>query len=1204
MKFLSLSCQEDSILDAKSAKSRAQRPFLGRPGAIIKHKTNKTAKQLALGTPQGRLSLNSAGRPPRAPGPPLWGAQAPLVQGNIFKTSSFKLFLVIHKVKLERIKCVSSFRRVDLVEDLGASEIIKAWRKGGLSEKKMNIVFLGQRLWVFRMASIHMRVLFRYQDMNEVVEGEFQEQPTGATDERKKFGYIVVAIEESRELEKMKIEELQSSLEAEMRMFDRNPVKIDEQALKKPNRSSDDHKDESGVEENGSLEKYQKKKDRKSIECYNCHKFGYFAYECYANKGKQKKHQIKEAYQAQEDSDSEPITLMVTMTATNSESQDKMWYVYSGCLNHMTYHREWPVNFDESKKSKVKVAYDSILKVEGIRDVVIRRKDGSEARITNVLLYWPVGGERFHDCDGKPGERFHDCDGKPGERFHDCDGKPGERFHDCDGNRDRMELYDGNKDLISRCKISKNRTFQVNMDAVENLECMTVAKFGHLNFKYLKHLDEKEMVSGMRKITIPENVCDSCLAGKQTRKPFKSLIRMRAKDCLEVVPDICGPFEVPSLVGNRYFITLDEFSMMLWIYVIKMKSDALDTFIKFNTYAERESGKKLKILRTDEGREYTGDYKNHCQAREIVHEVTTPYTPQHPTHCSIMAWQRGEIEKRLPHKFWGEFVSTFVHILNKCPTKRLEGKVPLEVWPGVKPAVGYFKVFGSLAYSHIADQKRTKLHDKSEAMIFVGYHATSAYKLYDLVKEKMVLSRDVIVLEDERWNWNEMQSSLKKAKVNGVTGYPTSAEQIEEAADVNSLSQQTVMHRQQRYRVIPQRLSDFEVYSDTQIYEGGNLVHIALMAGVEPLNEVEAMEQPVWSRAMEEEIYSIERNETWSTRQGLWQKAFEQGLDYSEMFAPVARLVGLCAASLRKGRNRLQKALYGLKQAPRAWNKRIDSYLINQKFGRCAAEHGVHEHGVHVKGDSEKELNIILDDLLVTGSSPGFIDEFKRVMKAEFEMTDLGTLSYFLGIEFTRTANGELLKRFNMLESNAARSPMEANSKLMKDEAEEDADEIEFRQISGSLCRFMRKPKKAHMMAAKRVLQYVKGTMDSGVLFPSGRKKTAEEITSYSDSDYGDDPIERKSTSGYIFMLNGAPFLAEYIAGSFTTCQAVWIKELMEELKLPLVKPKLNFMVEKNRVALASCKTKVQLADLFTLKIERFEMLKENKGVVSLKNLT
>ncbi|XP_047168304.1 secreted RxLR effector protein 161-like [Vigna umbellata] len=108
------------------------------------------------------------------------------------------------------------------------------------------------------------------------------------------------------------------------------------------------------------------------------------------------------------------------------------------------------------------------------------------------------------------------------------------------------------------------------------------------------------------------------------------------------------------------------------------------------------------------------------------------------------------------------------------------------------------------------------------------------------------------------------------------------------------------------------------------------------------------------------------------------------------------------------------------------------------------------------------------------------------------------------------------------------------------------------------------------MQAAKRVLRYIKGTLDYGILFPGGRKKTAMEITGYTNSDYGGDQIERKSTSGYIFMLNGAPISwcsnkqpvvtvsrceTEYIDKSFSTCQGVWIKELMKELKVPMEKP-------------------------------------------------
>ncbi|WVZ15014.1 hypothetical protein V8G54_012580 [Vigna mungo] len=733
-------------------------------------------------------------------------------------------------------------------------KIIKAWRRLGVkvveARRRSRSCFLiedcGQSTYSH---GEELRVLFRYQDVNEVVEGEFQELPTGVADkvadkrkaeERKKddkalflihqcvddahfekiqhakiareawnilvrchtggekikkvklqilrrqyelmqmlegdkvitdlmviekimrslpqrFDYIVVAIQESRELEKMKLEELQSSLEAhEMRMLERNLVKIDEQALKVHHGKSDAKKKQKKWKgKKGNWKPTKSNDDQMMIRIQQ--RIKEIKRNCYSNKGKQKKHQGKEAYQAQEESDSEPITLMVTMSATNSESRDKMWYLDSGCSNHMTYHKEWLVNFDQSKKSKVKVADDSILKVEGIGDVVIRRKDGSQARITNVLLVPEM------TCNllsiGQLVEKG---------------------FTTVMGNCDRMELYDGNKELILRCKISKNRTFQVNMDAVENLECMFAVKtdeswiwhlrFGHLNFKNLKHLGEKNMVTGMPKITIPESVCDSCLAGKQTRKPFKSLIRMRAKDCLEVVySDICGPFEVPSLAENRYFITfVDEFSRIV---------DALDVFIKFKAYVERESGKQLKILQTDGGDNCT-IYSSTQWAAERRNRT-------------ILNMARSMIkEKGLPQNLWGEAVSTAVYILNRCPTKRLEEKVPWEVWTGVKPTVSHLNVFGSLAFMHIPDQKRTKLQDKSEAMVFVGYHSTGAYKLYNPITERMMLSRDVVVLEKESWDWTKMQSSLLRTKVHGLIDSITSAE-TQEVAEITDTPQHT-----------------------------------------------------------------------------------------------------------------------------------------------------------------------------------------------------------------------------------------------------------------------------------------------------------------------------------------------------------------------------------------------------------------------------
>jgi hypothetical protein len=81
-------------------------------------------------------------------------------------------------------------------------------------------------------------------------------------------------------------------------------------------------------------------------------------------------------------------------------------------------------------------------------------------------------------------------------------------------------------------------------------------------------------------------------------------------------------------------------------------------------------------------------------------------------------------------------------------------KVPEEAWSGRKPNVKHLKVFGSICYKHIPDAKRGKLDDRSETMIFIGYHSTGAYKLYNPRNNKVTMSRDVKVVESEFWDWD------------------------------------------------------------------------------------------------------------------------------------------------------------------------------------------------------------------------------------------------------------------------------------------------------------------------------------------------------------------------------------------------------------------------------------------------------------------
>ncbi|GAU51256.1 hypothetical protein TSUD_412480, partial [Trifolium subterraneum] len=207
--------------------------------------------------------------------------------------------------------------------------------------------------------------------------------------------------------------------------------------------------------------------------------------------------------------------------------------------------------------------------------------------------------------------------------------------------------------------------------------------------------------------------------------------------------------------------------------------------------------------------------------------------------------------KYLPKELWGEAVNTACYVLNRCPTKRLNNVTPEECWSGNKPNVSHLKVFGSIAYRHVPDQLRSKLDEKSEVMVLVGYHLTGGYKLYDPISKSIVISRDVIVDEMKEWDW----CSNKKKDSVSIMFDDVHTAQVE--------TNESEVRRSTRTRTQPARLNEYIVTSDNEINAEGDLVHLAFNAEAEPVNFEDAVKNEKWLSAMNEEIESIERNNTW-----------------------------------------------------------------------------------------------------------------------------------------------------------------------------------------------------------------------------------------------------------------------------------------------------------------------------------------------------
>ena len=100
--------------------------------------------------------------------------------------------------------------------------------------------------------------------------------------------------------------------------------------------------------------------------------------------------------------------------------------------------------------------------------------------------------------------------------------------------------------------------------------------------------------------------------------------------------DLCGPFKVKSKGGALYFATfIDDHSRKIWVYPLKVKDQVLDVFKQFQALSERQTGKKLKCILTDNGGEYIGPFDNYCESQGIHHKRNPPNTPQ------LNGWQRG-----------------------------------------------------------------------------------------------------------------------------------------------------------------------------------------------------------------------------------------------------------------------------------------------------------------------------------------------------------------------------------------------------------------------------------------------------------------------------------------------------------------------------------------------------------------------------------
>ena len=310
---------------------------------------------------------------------------------------------------------------------------------------------------------------------------------------------------------------------------------------------------------------------------------------------------------------------------------------------------------------------------------------------------------------------------------------------------------------------------------------------------------------------------------------------------------------------------------------------------------------------------------------------------------------------------------------------------------------------------------------------------------------------------------------------------------------------------------------------------------------------------------------------------------------------------------------KLKKSIYGLKQASRNWYHTIDHWM--KQYGFQASEA---DPCVYVKREDQEVIVVIIfvDDLIITGSCERIVQDFKAAISKRFSMKDLGALKWILGVEIKRDRSrrriemtqkayiNQMLERFGLAECKSVGAP--AEGVLTRISAEEGGrpDKL-YMSMVGSLLyaamitrpdityavqalgRHLQASGEEHIIAAKRVLRYLQGTKDLGLIYePKGDGTEQPSIFGYSDADWGGDRDTRRSTTGYLFMIEEAggavswgsklqPTVAlssaeaEYMAACAAVQEAIHLRLLLRDLGFEQKEPTVIFEDNQGCIALS-----------------------------------
>ncbi|UYV61181.1 hypothetical protein LAZ67_1003719 [Cordylochernes scorpioides] len=912
----------------------------------------------------------------------------------------------------------------------------------------------------------------------------------------------------------------------------------------------------------------------KEKSCFICKRNGHFKKDCWFNLTTKEIKRIQQTkitwpvqgttIKDQNKTKTQPEYALHVITREERPTTQDVWIIDSACTGHMTSHGDWIEHKTEERRS-IQVAEEG-RHIEstssGLIQATVQGKDKLNNAVTlHNVLHVPHLKGNLMSIPSVVRRGNSVLLNSEGAYIYSSDDKL-IGTGNFDGN-----MYTLNLSRLSEATHVPNEHCLISKD---NSRTAWHRRLGHPSNNKLDLILKNNLLKGLDSINGTLDQCDACSLGKMTKVPYVHTDSNQESYPFEAIyVDLCGPMRINSLGGSKYFLTIvDGFSRRIFVEFLKDKLSAAEVLKKFIVKRENELSSKLKRLRTDNGTEFINkNLETFIESKGIKHELTTPYTPR--SNGRVERANRTLLDKgrtlladsQLPLHFWAEAVNRAAYLYNLTPTTNDPDTTPMEKWKG---------------YSR----------------------CRRAYRVFNITTRVILETADIHfrennnVISEEKQNDNNTDTDTYFfiQEDEQLDNHVLSDVDIEEPAPDTMINRQTESNLMTTFwattnETIPKDYEEAIACEDKKHWENAMLEEIQNMYSHQVW---ELVPRPVNAKVVKSKwVFKISKdqeNKTYKAR--LVAMGYNQipGSDYNESFSPVIKNATLrTILSMAATKDSVIK-LFDVKAA--YLNGNIENTIFMEQPAGFVQ-------------DRNKVCKLIKSIYGLPQSGRSWYEKFSQVLhdcglkklKSDpclFKWKNVTCKGMFLGIKIIQDKEGislqqshyvqQILQKYGMENCKEVPTPGSKEINLDNHIEDDNCEQHTYQEalgmlmflavntrpdiayITSKLSQYSRQPKQMHWTAIKRVMRYLRGTIDLGVKFERGKTGI---LKSYADASWST-THDGKSYGGYVLKLGEAtidwksskqPLVAlstmeaEMIAACESCCQIKWIINLLRELE-------------------------------------------------------